>query len=393
MKPSRLARGWWGVVAGVVVVGLTTGPQLGAELANALPTTTTSTTVSPSSTTTVAGGSTTTTAPTGSTTTLPTSSTTTTAPTGSTTTLPTGSTTTTLPVTRRVTTPVWPAKGSAALAIPQLNVGVSSPHQPIVPIASLTKLMTVWIVLHQFPLVNNGLGACETVSAHDVALYRHDVAQQQSVVAVALGQRICERTLLRGVIVHSAGDYAQLLVQLTGLSTPQFVTLMNREALAMGMSHTHYVDVTGISAGDVSTASDQLIITIAVMTNEPLIRSIATLTKVWLPVQGVVGTFTPDLGYDGVAGVKSGYTQAAGGCDAMAVNLRLNSTIITTYIVVLGQQSNNALALAGSVALALYRSVRPSIARVMTPNGLQVEWVGSLADVTTPSPTPANTTK
>ncbi|MDE3221931.1 MAG: hypothetical protein KGL79_00695, partial [Acidobacteriota bacterium] len=97
------------------------------------------------------------------------------------------------------------------------------------------------------------------------------------------------------------------------------------------------------------------------------------------------------LGYDGVAGVKSGYTEAAGGCDAMAVNLRLNTTVVTTYIVVLGQQSNSALALAGSVALALYRSIRPSIARVVTPSGVQVEWIGSLADVTSPSPTPANT--
>ncbi|MDE3107073.1 MAG: hypothetical protein KGJ42_02830 [Acidobacteriota bacterium] len=373
MKPSRRTRGWSGLVAGVVVFGLATGPQFSAELASATSATTSSTVATSSTTTSVASGSTTTTLS-GSTTT----------------TLPTGSTTTTLPVTRRVTSPVWPTMGSAALAIPQLSVAASSPRQPVVPIASLTKLMTVWIVLHQFPLTNSGLGACETVSARDVALYRHDVAQQQSVVAIALGQRICERTLLRGVIVHSAGDYAQLLAQLTDLPTNTFVALMNREALAMGMIHTHYVDETGISSGDVSTASDQLIITVAVMTNEPLIRSIATLTKVWLPVQGVVGTFTPDLGYDGVAGVKSGYTEAAGGCDAMAVNLRLNTTVVTTYIVVLGQQSNNALALAGSVALALYRSIRPSIARVVTPSGVQVEWIGSLADVTSPSPTPAN---
>lgn len=245
--------------------------------------------------------------------------------------------------------------------------------------------MVVWVVLHQFPLGLSGRGACETVTANDVAMYRHDVAQGQSVAKIVRGQFICERTLLRGIIVHSAGDYAQLLAQLTGLNLRSFVGVMNRDAAALSMDHTYYVDETGISNGDLSTASDQAVITAAVMGNEPAVRAVATLPEVRLPVQGVVGTFTPDLGYDGVVGVKSGYTGAAGGCDAMAVNLRLGATVITTYVVVLGQMSGNALALSGQVALTLYHSIRPSIARVRTASGVRVEWIGSPADVVTPS--------
>jgi len=242
-------------------------------------------------------------------------------------------------------------------------------------------MMTTWIVLQEFPLGTSQLGACETVTASDVALYNKDVAQEQSVVKIVKGQYICERTLLRGIFVHSAGDYAQLLAEFTGLSTPAFVNLMNRDARALGMSHTHYVDVTGISSGDVSTAQDQSLLAVDLMTTESIVRSVAALTKVWLPVAGVVGTYTPDLGQSGVVGVKSGYTLEAGGCDVMAVDLQLNKTVITTYIVVLGQQSNNALALSGQVALALYRSLRPSIARVVVPTGVQVQWIGSLSDV------------
>lgn len=275
--------------------------------------------------------------------------------------------------------------GSAAVMIPQLNVAFASPRQPRLPIASLTKLMVVWVVLHRFPLGITGRGVCETVTVGDVTMYRHDVAQGQSVAKIVRGQNICERTLLRGIIVHSAGDYAQLLAQLTGLTLTSFVGVMNDNAAALSMDHTHYVDETGISSGDVSTAFDQAVITAALMKSEPAVRAAATLPWIRLPVQGVVGTFTPDLGYDGVVGVKSGYTGAAGGCDAMAVNLRLGSNVITTYVVVLGQKSGNALALAGQVALALYHSIRPSIARVRTASGVRVEWIGTPADIVTPS--------
>jgi len=246
-------------------------------------------------------------------------------------------------------------------------------------------MMTVWIALQQFPISGSNRGACETVNAHDVALYQQDVAQEQSVAKIVLGQFICERTLLRGIIVHSAGDYAQLLARLTRRSTPAFVRLMNSEAKKLGMQHTHYVDETGISSGDVSTAHDQVILTENLMMSEPIIRSIAVLKQVWLPVEGVVGTYTPDLGRNGVVGVKSGYTEAAGGCDAMAIDLRLNHTTLTTYIVVLGQQSSSALALSGQVALSLYYSLRPSIAREVTPTGIAIQWIGSSSDLVTPT--------
>jgi D-alanyl-D-alanine carboxypeptidase (penicillin-binding protein 5/6) len=277
--------------------------------------------------------------------------------------------------------------GSAALAIPQLNIAASSPRQPQQPIASLTKMMTTWIVLQEFPLDNSDKGVCETVTAGDVAMYNQDVVEEQSVAKIVKGQYICERTLLRGIFVHSAGDYAQLLANLTGLRPPEFVALMNRDAVNLGMRHTHYVDETGISPRDVSTAQDQTILSVDLMSDEPIVRDIASLTKVWLPIAGVVDTYTPDLGQGGVVGVKSGWTTPAGGCDVMALNLQLNQTIVTTYLVVLGEHSRNALALAGRAALNLFYSLRPSIARVATSTGVQVEWIGSLSDVVTP-PTP-----
>ena len=342
--------------------------------------------VGPATATSTTTTSSTTTIPT-STTTIPTP-TTTTVPTSTTTTTPT--TTTTIP-SKRSKLP-WPKVGSAAVLIPQVSVAASSPNQPRVPIASLTKMMTTWVVLHRLPLTYAQRGPCLTVNANDVAAYDHDVASGQSNVEIVLGMRICEGTLLRGLLVHSAGDYAQLLVGLVGLNDAQFVMVMNRDARVLGLRNTHYVDYTGIGLGDMSTAHDQAQLAALLMVSEPIVRSIVALTQVALPVAGVVGSYTPLIGNYGVIGVKSGFTNPAGGCDVMAINVVFHRIVVTTYAVVLGQHGSNPLALAGEAALALSRSLRSSLAYVVTSSGDQVRWIGWLGDVVPPPTTTTTTT-
>jgi D-alanyl-D-alanine carboxypeptidase (penicillin-binding protein 5/6) len=276
--------------------------------------------------------------------------------------------------------------------IPQVSVTASSPNQPKVPIASLTKMMTAWVILHRLPLTYAQRGPCLSVSASDVAAYDHDVASGQSNVEIVLGMRICEGTLLRGLLVHSAGDYAQLLVSLAGLNDAQFVMVMNRDARVLGLRHTHYVDYTGIGPGNVSTAHDQAMIAAELMASEPIIRRIVALTQVALPVAGVVGSYTPLIGNYGVIGVKSGYTNPAGGCDVMAINVVFHRIVVTTYAVVLGQHGSNPLALAGDAALALSRSLKSSLKYFGTSTSDQVKWIGWPGDVVLPPPTTTTTT-
>lgn len=243
--------------------------------------------------------------------------------------------------------------------------------------------MTTWVVLHRLPLSPGQSGPCEIVSAADVAIYDYDVESGQSSVKIVLGQKLCENVLLRGVLVHSAGDYAELLSMLTGMHEPTFVAAMNQAARALGLRHTHYVDVTGISNGDLSIARDQATLAADLMTNEQIVRGIVDLPQVFLPVVGVVQSYTPFVGEGNVVGVKSGFTNAAGGCDVMAVQDLIMNTVITTYAVVLGEHSSNPLGSAGDDALALSRSIRSSIARVATPTGLRIEWIGSPTDLMT----------
>jgi D-alanyl-D-alanine carboxypeptidase (penicillin-binding protein 5/6) len=331
----------------------------------------TTTTTTPTSTTT---STTTTTIP-------PTTTTTTDSSTTTTTTVPATTTTT----VAKASTPAWPKQGSGAVAIPQLCVAASSPYQPVVPIASLTKMMTAWVVLHRLPLAYSQSGPCLTVTESDVAAYDYDVASGQSNAKIVLGERLCEGMLLRGLLVHSAGDFAQLLQKLTGYSPATFVRVMNRDALAMGLVHTHYVDLTGISPADRSTAREQATLAVALMANEPIVDRIVALPRVALPFAGVLGSYTPFVGVGGVVGVKSGFTNLAGGCDVMAVNVTVGRASVLAYAVILGQNGSDPLAVAGNAALALAHSMRPSMKSVVTSSGVLVKWVGSPAYVVTPT--------
>ena len=220
-----------------------------------------------------------------------------------------------------------------------------------------------------------------TVNALDYAIYEHDVVTGQSNVKVAPGLRICEGTLLRGLFVHSAGNYVQLLVTLMGMSDSKFIAVMNRDAVQLGLRHTHYVDYTGISPGNISTAHDQARLAADLMAAEPVARRIVALAKVSLPVAGVEYSYTPLVGQDGVVGVKSGFTNAAGGCDVMSIDVVMNHTVIVTYAVVLGQHGADPLALAGQAALTLSRKLRSSLRIVSTPRGRAIKWGGSALDI------------
>jgi D-alanyl-D-alanine carboxypeptidase (penicillin-binding protein 5/6) len=180
-----------------------------------------------------------------------------------------------------------------------------------------------------------------------------------------------------------------------GMTQSQFVNEMNRDARELGMTHTRYADYSGISPYDRSTAHDQAIIAVALMTNEPIVRTIVALPRVKLPVVGVVISYTPLVGQDGVVGVKSGYTNLSGGCDVMAINYAINGTVITIYAVDLGQHGGNALGIAGQANLVLIHTLRSQFARVAGPVGEVVDWEGwpgYVVPTTTTSTTTSTTT-
>ena len=248
----------------------------------------------------------------------------------------------------------WPTIGSAALDIPALGV-VQGFRDRVVPIASLTKMMTAWVTLQKLPLALGASGPCLVVTPDEVIAYQREKSFDESAALVVAGERLCELDLLNGLLVHSAGNYAELLATLVGGSLNNFVAQMNTSAASLGLTKTHYDDVSGFSSLSVSTALNQAKLAVLLM-QSPLVRSIVDQTTVKLPVAGVVNSFTPLVGVDNVVGVKSGRTDAAGGCDVMAMTFIQGGQTRIIYAVVLGQRGGDLLGPAGDAALALSNS-------------------------------------
>ncbi|HET7485436.1 MAG TPA: D-alanyl-D-alanine carboxypeptidase family protein, partial [Solirubrobacterales bacterium] len=113
------------------------------------------------------------------------------------------------------------------------------------PIASTTKLMTAYVVLHELPLDR-------IVRA---APYHPEYGE--SLLGLRPGQRISVRDLLYGLILRSGNDAAYDLARAAAGSEPRFVAQMNRYAAALGLADTHYANPIGLDQrGNHSSARD-----------------------------------------------------------------------------------------------------------------------------------------
>ncbi len=109
-----------------------------------------------------------------------------------------------------------------------------------------------------------------------------------------------------------------------------------------------------------STAADLLKVAGLDMAN-PTVTAIVRNTSVTLPLAGTLSTYTPLIGLQGIIGVKSGYTVAAGGCDVLAVVRTVHGRPVLLLAAVTGQTGVAVLAQAGLHGLALVDAMAPLI--------------------------------
>jgi len=252
----------------------------------------------------------------------------------------------------------WPVNGQAAYRLGTESTQ-TSPKQPMVPIASLAKVMTAYLVLRQFPLEAGQDGFTIGITAEDVADTAKRRSQDQSVVKVATGERLSERQALAALLLPSANNIAVILARITSGSITRFVALMNDAAHSLRMQHTTYTDPSGFDAGTRSTAADQLVLAQTAM-KMPEFAKLVSTTKVALPVAGTVHNTDTLLGHDGFAGIKTGSMDASGGC-FMFVSHRLEGGhTVDLYGVVLGQPGHNLITAALTAARQLADNVVPA---------------------------------
>jgi D-alanyl-D-alanine carboxypeptidase (penicillin-binding protein 5/6) len=118
------------------------------------------------------------------------------------------------------------------------------------PVASTTKLMTAYVVLHELPL------------SRIVRAAPYEAEYGESLLGLRPGQRVSVRDLLYGLILRSGNDAAYDLARAAAGSERRFVAQMNRYAAALGLSNTHYANPIGLDQrGNHSSAGDLVALT------------------------------------------------------------------------------------------------------------------------------------
>lgn len=273
----------------------------------------------------------------------------------------------------------WPNQGQAAVAVE--GVGLMGSHgsgQPT-PIASIAKVMTAYVVLHDHPLHVGAAGPQITVTPADAAVFDADRNTGQSVVPVQPGERLTERQALEGLLLPSGNNIATMLARWDAGSERAFVGRMNATAGAMGLARTHYTDASGVAASTVSTAGDQVHLAMRAMA-VPVFAQIVGMVQTNLPVAGRQYNKDALLGRDGIVGIKTGTTSEAGGCFLFAAEDRLAGHMVTIVGAVLHQLASGAqpsiIAAAFAASTALLDSARRVVVRrrVIRP-GTTLAWI------------------
>jgi D-alanyl-D-alanine carboxypeptidase (penicillin-binding protein 5/6) len=211
----------------------------------------------------------------------------------------------------------WPASGVSAAGVSGIGAlpgpGASQP----VPIASVAKVMTAYVILRDHPLGAGEPGPPIVVQPGEAAAYPAQESDGDSLVPVTAGERLTERQALEALLLPSADNMAWILARWDAGSQAAFTAQMNTTARRLGMTGTHYTDPSGLSASTTSTAADQVRLGMAAM-SEPALAQIVALHSAVIPVAGVVRNYNTLLGQDGITGLKTGSDTAAGGCILLA---------------------------------------------------------------------------
>jgi D-alanyl-D-alanine carboxypeptidase (penicillin-binding protein 5/6) len=180
----------------------------------------------------------------------------------------------------------------------------------VLPIASLTKMMTALVVVKR------------SAPGDKVRVTKEALAYKGSAVGVLpKGKRVKLETMLNGLLLPSGNDAAIALAQRMSGTVARFVARMNDEARELGLECTRFSSPDGFNdAGNHSCAVDLAAMARAVLDQPRLARIVKRRRAVLpFPIKGgrlYLFNNNPLLrtGYPGAIGIKTGYTDAAGRC-------------------------------------------------------------------------------
>ena len=181
----------------------------------------------------------------------------------------------------------------------------SNPDAPRHP-ASLTKVMTLYLLFEQLDAGKVRLDSQLTVSAHAAA-------QAPTKLGLKPGQTISVEDAIKGIVTRSANDAAVVIAENLGGSEDAFAKLMTQKAHALGMGHTTYVNASGLPDDDqITTARDQALLGRAIQDRFPRYYRFFSTTAFVFRGDTIRGHNHLLGAVQGVDGIKTGFTNASG---------------------------------------------------------------------------------
>lgn len=182
------------------------------------------------------------------------------------------------------------------------EVNADQPRHP----ASLTKLMTLYLTFEALRDRRIELDQPVPVSAHAASM-------EPTKLGLLPGTRLTVEQAILGLITKSANDAAAALGELLGGSEDRFGQMMTLRARALGMSHTTFLNASGLPNPDQwTTARDLAILSRRLINDFPgFYRYFATPSFAWH--RQIIANHDNMLRtYPGADGLKTGYTEASG---------------------------------------------------------------------------------
>jgi D-alanyl-D-alanine endopeptidase (penicillin-binding protein 7) len=216
------------------------------------------------------------------------------------------------------------ARSAAVLVMDELDGTVLYARQAheVMPVASITKLMTALVVLEAGQPLDEVLTILPADREHTKA----------SASRLQVGTELTRGELLHLALMSSENRAAQALGRAYPGGLSAFVKQMNAKARALGMKSSRFVDPTGLSSGNVATAADLAKLVIAA-SREPLIGEYSTSEKLTVKVGRQMLEFrntnslTSKDDWD-ISVQKTGYTQDAGQCLVMKATIQQRPTVM-----------------------------------------------------------------
>ena len=205
----------------------------------------------------------------------------------------------------------------------------------VLPPASMTKIMSMLLIMER---IDN-----KTLSLTDeVTISENAASMGGSQVFLQAGETYKVEELLKGIAIASGNDAVVAMAEKVSGSVSDFVALMNEKAKSLGLTNTKFLNPHGLDTeGHVTTARDMAIIARELIKHTSILKFTSIYedylkksdgSSIWLVNTNKLVRF-----YDGVDGLKTGFTKNAGYC--LTSTAKKNNTRFIT--VVMGAETSD----------------------------------------------------